>query len=235
MNKKLTENQLQELKEWLNKFSLDKIDFSNKFHRDFSDGVIIAMILKEIYPKLVDLHNYPSSSSVKLKRINWETLNHKVFKKLGIQQSPNVLDSISRSIPGFIEILLFTIMRNEALTQKKKFELENSNLDDSSYIVNDEIVMVNINKNIGDAIIQVPQKMILYSIFEEIVRESKEKDIKIEVLCQKVVHLENIIGLKNERIEELTGQINKLTVRKLDSDESLNLSAPSSSVLCKIE
>ncbi|XP_055845014.1 sperm flagellar protein 1 [Episyrphus balteatus] len=234
MSKKLTENQLQELQNWLNKFSLNKIFVANKLHRDLSDGVIVAMMLKEMYPKLIDLHNYSSSSSVQLKRTNWETLNNKVFKKLGIQQNSNILDSISRSISGFIEKLLFTIMRNEeASAQKIKFQLQEE--DDLPYAMNDEIVMINMNKQIGDGIIQVPQKMILYSIFEQTFRASKEKDIKIDLLYQKNVHLENLIELKNERIEELQGQIEKLqSVRKLASEESLNVSEPSST-LFKIE
>jgi hypothetical protein len=37
------------------------------------------------FPKLVDLHNYPATSSVKAKLSNWTTLNTKVLAKLGME------------------------------------------------------------------------------------------------------------------------------------------------------
>lgn len=230
MGKKLSPDELIELEDWLKQYSINKIINKNKFHRSLSDGVLVAMLLKEMYPKLIDLHNYSSSSSFQLKRVNWETLNNKVFKKLGIQQSSSLLDGISKSNPGNVEQLLMTIKRNEEYLQKKRAELQSAD-NDSPYAIDDEIVMMNINKKIGDAIIQVPQKMILYSIYEEAVQDSKKKDIKMDLLCQKIIHLENIIELKNEHIDELTSQIDKLQVRNLASDESMTIPTLGNSVL----
>jgi hypothetical protein len=55
--------------------------------RDFSDGVLMAEIMRHQYPNLVQLHNYQPANSSAAKYINWKTLNEKVFKKLGFQVS----------------------------------------------------------------------------------------------------------------------------------------------------
>ena len=51
--------------------------------RDFADGVLVAEIVSHFHPNLVELHNYANTSSVSQKQYNWNTLNLKVFKKLG--------------------------------------------------------------------------------------------------------------------------------------------------------
>jgi hypothetical protein len=63
--------------------------------RDFSDGVLMAEIVKHYLAKKVDLHNYSNAHSVAQKTYNWNTLNcrlslfshfnklDKVFRKMG--------------------------------------------------------------------------------------------------------------------------------------------------------
>lgn len=53
-------------------------------NRDFADGVMMAEVIHHYSPKLVSLHNYPSANSLSKKIENWNTLNLKVFKRLGI-------------------------------------------------------------------------------------------------------------------------------------------------------
>lgn len=55
--------------------------------RDFADGVMMAEVIHHYRPKLVSLHNYPSANSLSKKMTNWETLNTKVLKKLGLSLS----------------------------------------------------------------------------------------------------------------------------------------------------
>lgn len=56
-------------------------------NRDFSDGCYMAEIVKHYIPAshkgMIELHNYISSSQVKIKRSNWDLLNKKIFSKLG--------------------------------------------------------------------------------------------------------------------------------------------------------
>lgn len=52
--------------------------------RDFSDGLMMAEVIHHFNPKIVAVHNYPPSSAVSKKIGNWNTLNNKVLRKIGI-------------------------------------------------------------------------------------------------------------------------------------------------------
>ncbi|XP_061259939.1 sperm flagellar protein 1-like isoform X6 [Bos javanicus] len=55
--------------------------------RDFSDGVMLAEVVKLFGPRLVDLHKYVPTCNTGQKRSNWSVLNRKVFHKLGLSVS----------------------------------------------------------------------------------------------------------------------------------------------------
>lgn len=66
---------------------VDGIPFTRtkkNINRDFSDGVMMAELIFHYRPKTVELHSYPAASSAVKKINNWNTLNTKVLKKLGI-------------------------------------------------------------------------------------------------------------------------------------------------------
>lgn len=72
-------------------------------NRDFSDGVLMAEVVKHFLPKLVDTHNYSSANGVAQKLYNWEHLNNKVFKKMHFQLTKPDIDRICNCVPGAIE------------------------------------------------------------------------------------------------------------------------------------
>lgn len=113
-------------------------------HRDFSDaGVLIlsqyahnfllklnstvplAEILKNYYPKLVDLHNYSPKNAVNLKLINWQILNKKVLSKINYTLDKNVMDKLAQAVPGVIEKILFDLKIILDEKEGKKKEKEN--------------------------------------------------------------------------------------------------------------
>lgn len=77
--------------------------------RDFSDGVLIAEIVKYFTPKNVELHNYSTTNNLKMKRENWNTLNRKVFKKLNFQLSSQDIEAVINFKPGYIESILLKL------------------------------------------------------------------------------------------------------------------------------
>ena len=77
------DNKLMYIYEWVDSIPLSRQ--KKNISRDFNDAVLFAEMIKYHYPRLVDLHNYPSASSTKAKIINWETLNKKVLKKIGLK------------------------------------------------------------------------------------------------------------------------------------------------------
>ncbi|KAI8811270.1 hypothetical protein BJ742DRAFT_797062 [Cladochytrium replicatum] len=95
---------VQGLYAWIDSIPLSKPKRS--IARDFSDGVAAAEVVRHYLPKLVDLHSYSSASSVAQKLYNWNTLNQKVFKKLGYTLSEEMIQNIVNSKPGHAEILL---------------------------------------------------------------------------------------------------------------------------------
>jgi len=74
-----------DLYQWIDSIPLSRP--KKNFARDFSDCVLVAEIIHYYKPSLVSLHNYPPTSTVKQKAQNWETMNMKVFKKLGVRMT----------------------------------------------------------------------------------------------------------------------------------------------------
>lgn len=206
MLRKLNENNLNELQEWLKQFKFLKATsfYSNKFHRDFSDGTILSQILFQLYPKLVNLNNYPPRNSVVLKLNSLEALNYKVLRKLEMFQSEDILEKIAKCVPGAVEHFLYELY----LKQKKEKEKSRARGDSGGY-EDADVLVINVNQKVGDGLLQIPQKMIIYSSYEKLLDELTIKENKIATMEQKIIHLENVLKLKSERIEDLSGKICK--------------------------
>lgn len=74
-NQSKEENELMYIYEWVDSIPLTRP--KKNISRDFSDGVLMAEIVKHYFPRLVEIHNYPSASSTNQKLYNWSTLNGK--------------------------------------------------------------------------------------------------------------------------------------------------------------
>jgi hypothetical protein len=72
-NNILTDEDLNEVYGWVDSHELSRP--KKNIGRDFSDGLMVAEIVKKHFEKIVDLHNYPSTHNVKQKFTNWDTLN----------------------------------------------------------------------------------------------------------------------------------------------------------------
>eukprot|EP01029_Cantina_marsupialis_P029279 TRINITY_DN780024_c0_g1_i1.p1 TRINITY_DN780024_c0_g1~~TRINITY_DN780024_c0_g1_i1.p1 ORF type:complete len:281 (-),score=73.08 TRINITY_DN780024_c0_g1_i1:130-972(-) len=100
----LDDEQLEKLYAWIDSIPLSKP--KTKIQRDFADGVLMAEVVHHYFPKLVDLHNYVPANSVAQKLYNWETLNKKVFKRLGFQVPKFDVDRIVSAKQGIVQELL---------------------------------------------------------------------------------------------------------------------------------
>ncbi|XP_023371395.1 sperm flagellar protein 1-like [Otolemur garnettii] len=88
---------------------LDRLPLSRpKRHlaRDFSDGVMLAEIVKHFHPRLVDLHNYTPTCNTDQKLSNWRVLNRKVLHKLSFCVSETDIRKVVANRPGAIEPIL---------------------------------------------------------------------------------------------------------------------------------
>lgn len=115
------ENELMYIYEWVDSIPLSRQ--KKNIARDFNDAVLLAEMIKYHYPRLVDIHNYPSASSSKQKLANWNTLNTKVLKKLGLKISKEEINDVMNSKPNAIEGLLskvYRVIHNIPQEQKPK-------------------------------------------------------------------------------------------------------------------
>ncbi|XP_037959240.1 sperm flagellar protein 1-like [Teleopsis dalmanni] len=195
----LSEIERKLMVDWLQKHEI----VTRKLSRDFSDAVLMAKLLKKITPKWIDIHNYPSRNSFKLKLINWETMNSKVFTKLQIKLSKLFMEKIAKAEPGSIDILLYEIM---LMDKSNPVNEQKAILEEKARRENGDILVVTVGKKIGKSIMQVPQKMILYSIYEKTIDELNVNKTNLEAAYEKIARFEYLLG----RIEHLTGQIFKL-------------------------
>lgn len=98
------EDELQELYQWVDEIPLSRP--KRNIARDFADGVLVAEIVAHYFPRVVELHNYSSANSLTQKMYNWNTLNARVFRKLGFTVSKPDCEEVTSAQPGAIERVL---------------------------------------------------------------------------------------------------------------------------------
>lgn len=69
----ISDHEAEEVLEWLETMTFSRTP--KNLTRDFSDGVLMAEIMRHQLPTLVQLHNYQPANSSAAKYMNWKTLN----------------------------------------------------------------------------------------------------------------------------------------------------------------
>ncbi|XP_014206922.1 sperm flagellar protein 1-like [Copidosoma floridanum] len=187
---------LREIYMWLDEIPLSRP--KRNIARDFSDGVLMAEILKRYYPKYVDIQNYFPGNSIAKKVDNWCTLSRRVFPKINIKLKKDVIEQLAQSKPGVIEKVLSNVRAkiikdcNDDRNSLFK-DCEDPDMDDPlKFVTNPEECL---NQT-------VPKR-----VFLKLKRESDEKDEAIRILLKKVEHLESMLKFKEQRLEDLNTQL----------------------------
>ena len=194
------DNKLMYIYEWVDSIPLSRQ--KKNISRDFNDAVLFAEMIKYHYPRLVDLHNYPSASSTKAKIINWETLNKKVLAKIGLKLGKNEIDDLVRSKPNAIENLLgrlYNIINGKPQmnnVSSKKYHLNNN----ANNMSNNSNVLRNNNNNI----------IINNEETAELINAINEKDQEIVKLQEYIKTLEQKIEISKENQRQLELKIKEL-------------------------
>ena len=182
MNNEQEENELMYIYEWVDSIELSRP--KKNIARDFSDGVLLAEIIKSYLPRMVDLHNYPSCSNTKHKESNWNVLNNKVLKKLGIKLTKKEITDIIKCEHLAIEHLLqrvYGVLQNRIPQNKDKENL-------------------NIIKNNNDKLRKtLEEKEIVIKQLQDI----------IEVLQLKLKNSEDMEKTLENKVAQLTEELNK--------------------------
>jgi hypothetical protein len=125
----IEEEELMLIYEWIDSIPLSKQ--KKNIARDFSDGKLLAEVIKYYLPKMVDINNYPSSLNTNQKNNNWVTLNNKVLKKININLSKNEINNIISCKNYAIENLLIRVYKAIEIYTKKKIEINKKNEDNA--------------------------------------------------------------------------------------------------------
>ena len=190
------DNKLMYIYEWVDSIPLSRQ--KKNISRDFNDAVLFAEMIKYHYPRLVDLHNYPSASSTKAKIINWETLNKKVLKKIGLKLGKNEIDDLVRSKPNAIENLLERLY-NIINGRPQMNNINNSNMHKQQHNLNNNNIKNN-NTNM----------MINNEETAELMNAINEKDQEIVKLQDYIKTLEQKIEISKENQRQLELRIKEL-------------------------
>ena len=98
----VADEELHALYQWVDEIPLSRP--KRNIARDFSDGVLVAELVSHYLPRFIDLHNYSGASNVTQKLYNWQTLNDKVFRRLGFslgqRERENTANCKRRQRPG---------------------------------------------------------------------------------------------------------------------------------------
>ena len=188
------DNKLMYIYEWVDSIPLSRQ--KKNISRDFNDAVLFAEMIKYHYPKLVDLHNYPNASSIKGKITNWETLNKKVLKKIGLRLGKNEIDDLVRSKPNAIENLLGRLYN--IINGRPQMNINNNR---EQYINNNNNNVLRNNNN---------NMMTNNEETAELVNAINEKDQEIEKLQEYIKTLKQKIENSKENQKQLELKIKEL-------------------------
>ncbi|XP_023026928.1 sperm flagellar protein 1 [Leptinotarsa decemlineata] len=210
-----------DLYKWIDSHTITRQ--KRNLNRDFSDALPLAEILKFHYPKIVDLHNYSPKNSFAQKLANWEMINKRVLKKLKINLSSEEREHLAKGTPGAIEKLLSIIKMKVENKASGDTDTESSRIyyleSGSNFSSREGIVPIKI-KN-GTKVID--RKMVPNQIFDKMEKDLAVKEETISVLRSKVDHLENLVKIKEERIKDLTQQLQAVVNNNSGSESSSNM------------
>lgn len=162
----------------------------------------MAELLKEYYPRYVDLHNYYPGNSLARKIDNWRTLNRKVLSKINMKLNDKVITQLATGQEKIIENILIKLrmkILNDCNNERKLLY--------SAY-EDDDIASSRVESVLDLDVIQ--NKTVPKSAFLKLQREFDGKKNIIVMQNAKISHLESLIKLKDQRIADLSTQIVRL-------------------------
>lgn len=224
--------EVENLYHWIDRIPLSRP--KKNIVKDFSDGVLAAEIINHYLPKCVELHNYSPAAATKQKMENWYLLNRRVLRKLDLDLSDDVIRALANTTnpkPRVIEKVLMLLRmqidkfleRQEALvpaskstgrhspeklTSPRKYnrgEIPHSHPNRSTYLGDGKQPLYEPKLFIVPSSENVPR-----SILEEKEMENLAKNETIKILNSKIRRLEQLLHLKEIRIEDLQTQLSQV-------------------------
>lgn len=213
--------ELEAVLKWVDSYQLTR--YRKKLNRDFSDGVLLAEMLKSEFPSLVELHNYSGYFAVQGKIENWQMLNRKVLRKLEIPLKSDEIEKVAKAETCFIEEVLFRLMNQIKLVKSRSEEKLKTKLPEEK----SSVMTIKVWKQIGDHAEQVPQRVIDYSMYQELESKCQQKEQKIQDLQETIVDLQCALNMKTQIIDDLNERLEK---RQKKSNQVLSMTSIKDSI-----
>ncbi|CAF0725076.1 unnamed protein product [Adineta ricciae] len=218
----LDDQLLQDLYAWIDTIPLSRP--KKHIEKDFSDGVMAAELIKHYFPSWVDTHNYVASNSTQQKLINWGLLNRKVLCKFDMNIPEQVMRGICLGRARLVEIFLYNLRNriDESHPQQNRMNESNMNTSrqrrspPSQYDQPSPAYQRNEPKNTGygghvakksTSMQNLTTEMVNRAHYNEKEQECQAKDQQIQVLQAKVHRLEQLLRLKDVRVDDLSDKL----------------------------
>ncbi|XP_042326787.1 sperm flagellar protein 1 [Sceloporus undulatus] len=222
----LDEESLNDLYSWVDGIPLSRP--KRNIARDFSDGVLVAEMVKFYFPKMVEMHNYAPANSTHQKLSNWGHLNRKVLSKLNFSVPEDIVRKIAQCTPGVVELVLIPLRQKIEAKQKQAKISSNSyqemgmhlTLEESNYLDTGYVSKPNANSTRiyiqdspgsergtkGQQNYTVPLQNDTNLRLQLAEREQALLALQetVQILQMKIRRLEHLLHLKNVRIDDLT-------------------------------
>ena len=169
----------------------------------------MAEIVKHFVPGLVDIHNYSAAHSMQQKLYNWNTLNQRVFRKMGFLLSKGDIEKVTSCVPEAIERALRVVQQkiSEYSAEHQVLSAGHSKDSPNQTAVRPAKVPVAMAQ---PRVVARPMDTDLLAEKDSTIKEMKET-IEVrstQILELKIKKLEQLVKLKDSKIQTLT---NKLT------------------------
>ncbi|KAM6362513.1 sperm flagellar protein 1 [Alca torda] len=215
------EGELRALYRWLDAVPLSRP--RRNVARDFSDGVLAAEVVKFFFPAMVQLHSYVPASSTPQKLANWGHLNRKVLSKLNFSIPGDVIQQVVQCRPGTVEQVLLLLRQkiDEKQRQNKEWGVRAA-LEGVSYL---ETGYSKVKGGVGGSYTQESPRAagVMKShhscaqaspgdttVRQQLVEREQALLLAqetIQILQLKVGRLEQLLHLKNVRIDDLSRRL----------------------------
>jgi hypothetical protein len=228
----LSDEQLRALYAWIDAIPLSRP--KRNITRDFSDGVLLAEVVAAYFPHLVELHNYAPANSLKQKVYNFDTLNARVLRKLNFVIPKETVEDIANCKPGVVEHVLNSLQFKMAKYREKKPSSPREEDPSPRAVapqggrdrryeqqppaaargaaVSERSEIRNVPRQSQPLQPQQPKNKasVMASVDEEILLE-KEQQIRelqetVEILELKIAKLEQLVRIKDNKIQKLLQQ-----------------------------
>ena len=170
---------------WVDDFDLSRP--KKNINRDFSDAMLVAEIVRRYQPAIVD--------DTDGKRKNWNFLNEKVLKKIGIKLSPPAVEDLTNAKPLAIEWFLYDLknkLENPASSGTGAAERLTATLSETKRAEQLSLVKSELNKEQNRSLSPALDDLTDINYLHE----------RIETLEKKFYSLKKVVAAKDRRIHE---------------------------------